>query len=494
MGNLTQYFRRSLPQTPLYRARLKFEIGLAEKHKLEQMFVQVREILDLIPDIPHNIRGSAGSSLLCYLLGITSIDPVAWQIPVTRFMHELRPDAPDIDIDIPYNRRDEVFARIFKKYGNRAARVSNKVHIDGKFHHWSLHCGGLVIMDAPIPSSMLLKPYQLNMDKNDVEKAGLYKIDLLSSRSLAQLMELSDRPIFDYPRDDPQAAEVLASGKSIGIIGGESPAFRKAAVRIGVKRMEDAMLATSLIRPAAAEDKNNEDPLVYEDDVIVAIARACECSHETADLVRRALAKKSGTEVLGHDGQPILKDPSLRRRVEAFRAYAFCKSHGVAYGAVVWALAYHKARNPASFWRSTLTHAHSMYRSWVHPHEASPYADVRQPQRTLFPLTSLAEWENYGHWSSPDMVPGTHLLQIESTPGVWSFRGPIAASRLWYSDKDKQQRTFLTVGVAARKYINVTVPYNVPANLWNAVQGKATRSTDEDFQALFVQPVRRSDL
>jgi error-prone DNA polymerase len=491
MSALPSYFRRPVPQTRPYVERLKLELRLAEKHRLAKMFVQVREILDLIPDIPHNIRGSAGSSLLCYLLGITAIDPLLWDIPITRFMHDLRPDAPDIDIDIPYNRRDEVFVRIFQKYGNRAARVSNKVHKEGVFHHWSLHCGGLVIMDDAIPPDMLLKPQQLRLDKDDVEKAGLYKIDLLSSRALAQLTALSDRPLFDYPRDDAQAAQVLATGRSIGIIGGESPAFRKAAMRIGVKRMEDAMLATSLIRPAAAEDKNNEEPLVYEDDVISAISRACDCSPETADLIRRALAKRNSAEVLGPDGRPVLTDPALRKRVEAFRAYAFCKSHGVAYGAVVWALAYHKARNPTSFWQSTLTHAHSMYRPWVHPHEAAPYTDVQPAQRSMFPQSSQTEWQQYGHWTSPDMLPGTYLRRVDDTGATWSFRGPIAASRLWYSEKDKQQRTFLTVGVAERTYINVTVPYSVPAHMWAAVQGTATRSSEEDFQATFVRPIRQ---
>jgi len=484
---LLPYFRRMIPLTDVYIDRLKDELRLVEKHGLERMFIQVREILDLMPDVPHNIRGSAGSSLLCYCLGITEIDPVAWAIPVTRFMHDMRPDAPDIDIDVPYNRREEVFERIFRKYGPRVARVSNRVHRDGKFHHWSLHCGGIIIMDDAIPSHMLLKPGQLNMNKDDVEKAGFYKIDLLSSRALAQLNDISDRPLFEYPREDTLAAEVLSTGHSIGIIGGESPAFRKAAVNIGVKRMEDAMLATSLIRPAAAEDKRSEDPLVYEDDVISAIAKACRCSPDLADAIRRAIVKGRGDEVVGPDGEPILKDPVLRKRVEAFRAYAFCKSHGVAYGAVVWALAYHKARNPERFWKSTLAHAHSMYRPWVHPHEASPYVDTRPKQEELFNLTLGEEWKKFGYWSSPQMVPGAGLFELSDDSARWRFCGPIAASRVWYSKKDKRRLTFLTVGVAPQTYINVTVPFGLPAGAWTAVEGVAKRSANGDYSATLVR-------
>jgi hypothetical protein len=495
--SLVHQFRRMPPLTPPYIGRLKNELRIIEKHHLEPMFLRVREILDLMPDVPHNIRGSAGSSLVCYLLGITDIDPIEWEIPATRFMHDLRPDAPDIDIDVPYNRRDEVFERIFQRYGNRVARVSNKVHRDGEFHHWSLHCGGIIIMDDAIPSDMLLKPGQLNMNKDDVEKAGHYKIDLLSSRALAQLHDITDRPLFEYPRVDRLAAEVLSSGKSIGIIGGESPAFRKAATSIGVSCMQDAALATSLIRPAAAENKKSEEPLVYEDDVIALIARTCRVEPDMADLIRRQIVKGKGMEVIGPDGEPILKDPALRQRVESFRAYAFCRSHGIAYGAVVWALAFHKARNPEGFWKSTLAHAHSMYRPWVHPHEASPFLSPRSRQGELFPLDSRQEWQKFGYWSDPQMIPGAELIELEDGTDRWRFCGPIAASRVWYSKKDKRKLTFLTLGVAPQTYINVTVPFGVPSGAWTAAEGVAKRSAKGEYTATLVRecylggPVRR---
>jgi len=486
-SDLVHQFRRMPPLTPAYIGRLKNELRIVEKHGLEPMFLRVREILDLMPDVPHNIRGSAGSSLLCHCLGIAGIDPVEWDIPSTRFMHDLRPDAPDIDIDVPYNRREEVFERIFKRYGNRVARVSNKVHRDGEFHHWSLHCGGIIVMDDAIPSDMLLKPGQLRMNKDDVEKAGFYKIDLLSSRALAQLNDITDRPLFDYPRQDELAAQTLSSGNSIGIIGGESPAFRKAAMSIGVSCMQDAALATSLIRPAAAENKKSEEPLVYEDDVINLIAKTCRVDHDMADLIRRQIVKGKGMEVVGPDGQPVLKDPVLRQRVESFKAYAFCRSHGVAYGAVVWALAYHKARNPEGFWKSTLAHAHSMYRPWVHPHEASPYVDLRPRQEEMFPLSPKQEWGKFGRWSSPQMIPGAELFQLEDASERWRFCGPIAASRVWYSKKDQRRVTFLTLGVAPQTYINVTVPFGLPAGAWASAEGVAKRSKSGDFTATLVR-------
>ena len=58
---------------------------------------------------------------------ITHMDPIALNINLTRFMHERREDLPDIDIDFPANKRNEIYERIFKRYKNRVARISNHV-------------------------------------------------------------------------------------------------------------------------------------------------------------------------------------------------------------------------------------------------------------------------------------------------------------------------------------------------------------------------------
>ena len=52
---------------------------------------------------------------------ITHMDPIKLNINLTRFMHERREDLPDIDIDFPAHRRNEIYERIFKRYRNRVA-------------------------------------------------------------------------------------------------------------------------------------------------------------------------------------------------------------------------------------------------------------------------------------------------------------------------------------------------------------------------------------
>src|SRR5579863_1055454 len=63
-------------------------------------------------------RGSAAGSLMAYVLGITNVDPLRYQLPFERFFNPERADMPDIDMDFPDNRREEVIEYVTHKYGD----------------------------------------------------------------------------------------------------------------------------------------------------------------------------------------------------------------------------------------------------------------------------------------------------------------------------------------------------------------------------------------
>lgn len=63
------------------------------------------------------LRGSAGNSLVCYLLGITAVDPLRFDLPLERFLHAGRPDLPDIDLDFDWKVRDRIIDYVFTRYG-----------------------------------------------------------------------------------------------------------------------------------------------------------------------------------------------------------------------------------------------------------------------------------------------------------------------------------------------------------------------------------------
>ena len=62
-------------------------------------------------------RGSAAGSLLAYTLGITNVDPLRYQLLFERFFNPARSDMPDIDMDFPDDRREEVIQYVAQKYG-----------------------------------------------------------------------------------------------------------------------------------------------------------------------------------------------------------------------------------------------------------------------------------------------------------------------------------------------------------------------------------------
>src|SRR6266581_3150444 len=63
-------------------------------------------------------RGSAAGSLMAYSLGITNVDPIRYQLPFERFFNTERSDMPDIDMDFPDDRREEVIEYVTRKYGD----------------------------------------------------------------------------------------------------------------------------------------------------------------------------------------------------------------------------------------------------------------------------------------------------------------------------------------------------------------------------------------
>lgn len=137
---LEPHFIRFIPLDERYTKRLDEEYSLIDRNSFAKVFLQVKKILQLIDElgketekpIPHIIRGSAGSSLICYLLGITHIDPIVYGIELARFMNVCRTDIPDIDIDVPYNRRPELYAKIAKTWEDQVARVSNHIQWKSK--------------------------------------------------------------------------------------------------------------------------------------------------------------------------------------------------------------------------------------------------------------------------------------------------------------------------------------------------------------------------
>ena len=305
---LRPVFLRPIPPDPKYETRIQQEFALIDKNGFTRVFLQVQNIMELCKklQVPHIIRGSAGSSLVCYLMGISHTDPLQYDMDLARFMNHGRTDMPDIDIDVPYNRRDELYTEIGKTWPGQVARISNHVLYQyksalqdamrtlapkvqyrkntpietmvqdpevaatikatlneklGTLRTESLHCGGIVIFDkeGAVPRDLILKEEegklpQIRLNKDETEDQGYIKIDLLSNRGMAQWWDASEgkRSLLDYPKYDEHVVRLFSSGNTIGITFGESRGMRHIYKQLMPSSVEDIAVALALIRPAAA--------------------------------------------------------------------------------------------------------------------------------------------------------------------------------------------------------------------------------------------------
>src|SRR5712691_9555671 len=125
------------PPGSLYHAqavrRLEEELRLIEHHKLSGFFLVYHDLFDLARDVAADIRcgsrrasgnllpgrgrGSSVSSIVCYLLGLSHIDPIANRLFLGRFLNESLASVPDIDLDFPREIREELIRRVYTRYG-----------------------------------------------------------------------------------------------------------------------------------------------------------------------------------------------------------------------------------------------------------------------------------------------------------------------------------------------------------------------------------------
>ncbi|MEK7628698.1 MAG: DNA polymerase III subunit alpha [Patescibacteria group bacterium] len=111
--------KRGLERTPEILARLDYELSVIATKGYSPYFLVVGDLLAHAEQagIFTNTRGSAAGSLVSYVSGITTVNPLEFQLPFERFLNPDRPSPPDIDMDIADNRRDDLIDYARAKYG-----------------------------------------------------------------------------------------------------------------------------------------------------------------------------------------------------------------------------------------------------------------------------------------------------------------------------------------------------------------------------------------
>ncbi|MGH7042557.1 MAG: error-prone DNA polymerase, partial [Acetobacteraceae bacterium] len=106
-------------------AQLRHELALISDLEYAPYFLTVNNIVRFArsKDILCQGRGSAANSAVCYVLGITSIDPVRSGLLFERFVSQARREPPDIDVDFEHERREEVIQWVYETYGRERAAL-----------------------------------------------------------------------------------------------------------------------------------------------------------------------------------------------------------------------------------------------------------------------------------------------------------------------------------------------------------------------------------
>lgn len=556
VDNIRNLFIRNIPNE-IYEKRLNLELELINKKNLLSYILQALEILKLTKNIPHVTRGSCGSSLLCYFLGISHVDPIKYNILFSRFLNETRTTLPDIDLDYPYNLRDQVFFKIKLAWHDKVARISNHVYfheksalrkairnngikkfigkndlkstinklsnemqdiikddyekLNNNFSHYSLHCGGIVYYPDGLPADKILKNNstilkQINSDKNEIAENKHFKIDILSSRAVAQLYEINNYQNinFEFFEYDKSTFSMLARGDNIGITLAESPLMRMAFMKFKPNSILDIAICISIIRPASkdanklATTESLDNFIIFDDDAIEIISKEYNVNYDDADKYRRGFAKQKKSvineflQLIENKSDEEKKD--IIKKLSNLSKYGFCKAHALSYAQLIWHLAYNKCHNPLFFWKSTLRNCKSSYKKWVHYYEAtlagvknlnnkeySVYAENRNKKINNYSIEEQLRLYGYWNMDNDDFFPNCYYYVKNN---IHYFNGIIASYRLKNLPKEnnkdnKMALIFIGTNKHVYKQINI-MSINYFSSKYIKIEGSGTIVSDID--------------
>jgi len=306
------------------RQRARRELDVIEKSGFAPYFLIVHDVIEFARRhrILHNLKGSGASSYLAYLLGVSHVSPVEFDLYFERFLNAGRNDPPDIDLDFDSRRRDEVLNYVLKKYGQgrtgaafvcslknyrarsalyetarafgippeEARSLTKRIpffaepdflrrdkpaagHLEvwkmasqlgGVYAEISLHVGGVILTPAPATRFLPLEEsakglVMSHFDRDAVEDLKLIKLDLLSVRGLAAISETRERlGLRSIPPDDAKTYKLLQTAQTIGCFQVESPAMMNLLRRMKPETIYELTQALALIRPGPTESGMKE--------------------------------------------------------------------------------------------------------------------------------------------------------------------------------------------------------------------------------------------
>ncbi|TXS51211.1 DNA polymerase III subunit alpha [Streptomyces sp. t39] len=278
----------------------------------------------------------------------------------------------------------------------------------------AMHPCGVLLSDASLPARTPVVPTSgegfpmSQFDKDDVEKLGLLKLDVLGvrmqsamahavaevRRTTGEELDLDDPG--QVPPGDPETYRLIKSAETLGCFQIESPGQRDLVGRLQPETFHDLVVDISLFRPGPVaadmvrpfiEARHGRAParyphpdleealkgtygvVVFHEQIIEIVDIMTGCGRAEADRVRRGLSDPSSQsrikvwfgERAGSRGYAPEVVERTWKIVEAFGSYGFCKAHAVAFAVPTYQSAWLKTHHPAAFYAGLLTHDPGMY-------------------------------------------------------------------------------------------------------------------------------------
>jgi len=311
---LQGYQERILPYVPTceletYQARMVYEFEVLEKCNYLNYFCITHDITNYCRTNGIRLspgRGSVAGSLVAFLLGITSIDPIKYGLVFERFCNPERVTMPDIDLDFPQRYRQQVIEFIKNKYGNvfqvrtfnamkdkgAVQRAGQSLGIDpqvidklsknittlkdlinvtdnmeliqlshkflGIIQNFGVHASAVVVLPKhPAHFTGIEKQgdnFVVCHDYHDLEQIGILKQDILGLKTL-DVVDNCINSLDDYidleqiPLDDAKTFDMLCRGETDGVFQIEGEGMTKLVVDLQPRRYEDLIPLIALYRP-----------------------------------------------------------------------------------------------------------------------------------------------------------------------------------------------------------------------------------------------------
>ncbi|MDX2345363.1 MAG: DNA polymerase III subunit alpha [Legionella sp.] len=455
-----------------YQERLKTELAVIHDMGFSGYFLIVSDFIQWakkegIPVGPG--RGSGAGSLVAYVLQITDLDPLQYDLLFERFLNPERVSMPDFDIDFCMDGRDRVIEYVAKRYGRSSVSqiitfgtmaakavirdvgrvlghpygfvdklaklvpfeigmtlkkameqeaefeqryddeeevkslIDLALALEGITRNAGKHAGGVVIAPSALTDFTAVYCEQgstqqvSQLDKDDVEAAGLVKFDFLGLKTLTIIDCALKRldtvvRIEDIPLDDAKTLALIGACQTTSVFQLESRGMKDLVHRLQPDSFEEIIALVALYRPGPLQSGMVDDfvdrkhgrsqivylhpdlepilkptygVILYQEQVMQIAQVLANYTLGGADLLRRAMGKKKPEEMAkqrvifteGATARGIDKKISTAMfdLMEKFAGYGFNKSHSAAYALIAYQTAWLKAHHPAAFMAAVIS-------------------------------------------------------------------------------------------------------------------------------------------